>query len=96
MFLFRFIRFLKFRRSEKTPEWQAAYDCLCEKTDYLYLRQKELRSSRSTTVSLIALCAVFFWMAFHPLFTSYSMIILAFFFSLVSVCYLLTIYTYML
>lgn len=94
MFLFRFIKFLKFRRSEKTPEWQAAYDCLCEKTDYLFLRQKELKGSRSTTVSLIVLCAVFFWMAFHPLFTSYSMIALAFFFSLVSVCYLLTIYAY--
>lgn len=94
MFLFRFIKYIKFRASEKTEEWQIAYERLCEETDFLYLRKKEQRSFFMTALFLSLYSLILWWLATSSIFASTQMIIAAVVFSLFSICYLLTIYMY--
>lgn len=94
MFLFRFVKYIKFRMSEKAEAWQVAYDRLCDETDFLYLRKKEQKSFIPTAFFLILYSIILWWLSTSTLFASTQMIIVTILFSVVSLCYLLTIYTY--
>lgn len=91
MFLFRFIKYLRF---EKDEVWQEAYDKLCEETDFLYLRELELSSMKKTAIAMIFMNACFVWLLFQPLFRTPSFILLAIAFFLMSLLYLLAEFTY--
>ena len=94
MFLFRFIKFLKFRRYGITPEWEERYNYLCECTDYLYLREKELRSSKKTMVGYLLYCIAMWWLSLFTFFSSFGMILLSIVFTLTLSLYALSVFSY--
>jgi len=92
--LFKFITYLKFRKNGRTEEWQAAYDCLCNKTDYLYLRKVELKSCRGTIISASAFALAIGFMLLNPLFRTWSTYLIATLFFLVFALYIFSVYSY--
>ena len=92
--LFRFVKYLMFRHHGKTEEWQQSYQKLCDTTDYLYLRKRELKAFRPTLISFFAYCACLWWIAFHPWFSNMAAFVFATIFTLIFLCYFLSIYTY--
>jgi len=91
MFLFRFLRYMTFK---KTEEWQQAYDKLCKETDYLYFRDLEKKGNLGTLISAALYMIASWWVAFSPLFKSAQMYVLATIFTIVFLLYFLNTYTY--
>lgn len=91
MFLFRFVRHLRFLKDER---WLEAYDRLCRETDFLYLRELEISSMKKTAIAIFVMDVCFAWLLFHPTFRTFSFVLIAVLFFLVSALYLLTEFTY--
>ena len=91
MFLFQCVKYLTF---ERTPEWQEMYDRLCNETDFLYFLQRERKGLKSASFSLVAFSLCFWWVIFQMRIYTFPTIILAIFFTAITILYILNIYCY--